>query len=153
MPQFLSEYQSLIAFFGCVFCAAITGALFPTGPWYEALTKPWWTPPNWLFPIAWLILYVMIAIAGWLVWKADGLGPAVIVWGIGLALNAAWSWIMFDRHQIGWALVDLIGMWISIAAFIWLALPINATAAYLFMPYLVWVSYAGALNFWIWRNN
>lgn len=147
------KYGSLIAFLLIVAAAAVTGAKFSPGPWYESLSKPWWTPPKWLFPIAWTILYGMIAVAGWRVWAAEGLGPALAVWGVGLALNAAWSWIMFGEKQIGWALVDLIGMWVSIVAFIVLALPVDRTAAQLFIPYLIWVSYAGALNFVIWRTN
>jgi translocator protein len=149
----MSNTLSLFVFFALVGCAAITGALFPTGDWYEALNRPSWTPPNWVFPIAWTILYFMIAIAGWRVWKAAGFGPALIVWGLGVAFNAAWSWIMFGEHQIGWALADLIAMGISIVLFIALAWPIDRTAAYLFLPYLVWVTYAGALNLWIWQNN
>ena len=149
----MTQYLSLLVFIGFVCCAAITGAMFPTGDWYEALNRPWWTPPNWLFPIAWTVLYLMIAVAGWRVWKADGVGAALVIWAIGLALNAAWSWLMFGEHKIGWALADLTAMWISIVAFIWLAWPIDRTAAYLYLPYLVWVSYAGALNFYIWRAN
>jgi translocator protein len=149
----MSQYVSLFAFFVIVAAAATTGALYTTGPWYEALTKPWWTPPNWLFPIAWTILYFMIAIAGWRVWQAQGIGPALVVWGIGLALNTAWSWLMFGRHEIGLAMVDVTLMWMSIVAFIVLALPVDRTAALLFAPYLVWVSYAAALNFVIWRWN
>ncbi len=149
----MSQYLSLLIFIGLVCFAAVTGALFPTGPWYDALTKPVWTPPNWVFPIAWTILYVMIAIAGWRVWNVSGINSALVVWGIGLVLNAAWSWLMFGEHQIGLALADLIGMWISIAAFIWLARPIDSTAALLMVPYLIWVSYAGALNLNIWLNN
>jgi translocator protein len=149
----MSNVLSGLVFAGFVMCTAITGALFPTGPWYEALNKPWWTPPNWVFPIAWTILYTMIGYAGWRVWKADGITAAVIVWGIGLVLNAAWSWLMFDQHQIGWSMIDLAGMWVSIAAFIWLAMPIDKNAAYLMVPYLIWTTYAGALNLWIWLNN
>ncbi len=149
----MSQYVSLLGFFLIVAAAATTGALYSTGPWYEALTKPWWTPPNWLFPIAWTVLYLMIAIAGWRVWQAQGIGPALVVWGIGLVLNTAWSWLMFGRHDIGLALVDVTLMWMSIVAFIVLALPVDRTAALLFVPYLVWVSYAAALNFVIWRWN
>lgn len=149
----MTEYASLIICFFIVALAAVTGSIFPTGPWYESLKRPWFTPPNWLFPIAWTILYVMIAIAGWRVWQPDGLGLPLAFWAMGLVCNAAWSWLMFGRHDIGWALVDLVALWLTIAAFIWLVLPIDRTAAYLFMPYLVWVSYAGLLNFEIWRTN
>lgn len=149
----MSNAVSLVVFLALVSLAAVTGSQFMPGPWYETLTKPWWTPPKWLFPIAWTILYIMIAVAGWRVWKAEGIGPALMVWTLGLVFNAAWSWIMFGEKQIGWALADLIAMWMTVAAFIVLALPVDRTAALLFVPYLVWVSYAGALNFVIWRWN
>lgn len=149
----MSNAVSLVVFLSLVSLAAVTGSQFMPGPWYETLTKPWWTPPKWLFPIAWTILYIMIAVAGWRVWKAEGIGPALMVWALGLVFNAAWSWIMFGEKQIGWALADLNAMWLTVAAFIVLALPVDRTAALLFVPYLVWVSYAGALNFVIWRWN
>jgi len=149
----MQSYATLFFFFALVAAAAVTGARFEPGPWYDTLVKPSWTPPKWLFPVAWTVLYAMIAVAGWLVWKAEGIGAALVVWAVGLALNAAWSWLMFGEKQIGWALADLVGMWLSIVVFIVLALPVSQTAAWLFVPYLVWVSYAGALNFAIWRAN
>lgn len=149
----MSNAATLIVFLALVSLAAVTGSQFMPGPWYETLTKPWWTPPKWLFPIAWTILYIMIAVAGWRVWQAEGVGPALMVWALGLVFNAAWSWLMFGEKQIGWALADLVAMWLTVAAFIVLALPVDRTAALLFAPYLVWVSYAGALNFVIWRWN
>ncbi len=149
----MGTYASLFVFILIVVAAASTGAFFMPGPWYDVLTKPWWTPPNWLFPIAWTILYLMIAIAGWRVWEVQGFGPAVVIWGLGIVFNAAWSWIMFGEKQIGFALADLIPMWVSVLAFILLALPLDRLAGLLFVPYLVWVTYAGALNFVIWRAN
>ncbi|MEQ1714089.1 MAG: TspO/MBR family protein [Hyphomicrobium sp.] len=149
----MSNAATLIVFLALVSLAAVTGSQFMPGPWYETLTKPWWTPPKWLFPIAWTILYIMIAVAGWRVWQAEGVGPALMVWALGLVFNAAWSWLMFGEKQIGWALADLVAMWLTVAAFIVLAQQVDRTAALLFAPYLVWVSYAGALNFVIWRWN
>lgn len=149
----MTHLPSLLVCFALVAMAAVTGSQFTPGPWYDTLVKPAWTPPNWLFPIAWTILYIMIAVAGWRVWKSDGLGGALAVWGIGLAFNAAWSWLMFGERQIGLALADLVAMWLSIVAFIILASPVDRVAAILFVPYLVWVSYAGALNYVIWRWN
>lgn len=149
----MTYYLSLLIFAGLVCCAAVSGAMFSPGDWYETLNRPPWTPPNWLFPVAWTALYIMMAIAGWRIWKADGFGPALAVWGGGLVFNAAWSWIMFGQHEIGWALADLAALWISILVFIWLAFPIDRQAALLFVPYLIWVSYAGALNLNIWQTN
>lgn len=149
----MSTYASLVVFLMLVGAAASTGALFSPGPWYESLNRPSWTPPNWLFPIAWTVLYIMIAIAGWRMWEAQGMGAAVAVWAIGLVFNAAWSWLMFGRQDIGMALADLVLLWLSVVGFILLAWPVDRTAAWLFVPYFFWVSFAGALNFAVWRLN
>lgn len=144
---------SLAGFFVLVIVAASTGALFSPGPWYASLNKPSWTPPNWAFPVAWTVLYAMIAVAGWRVYEADGFGAALMVWGAALVFNMAWSWIMFGAKEIGWALGDLILLWLSIVVFIWLAWPMDRLAAWLFVPYFFWVSFAGALNLAVWRLN
>lgn len=151
--QPMMDYVPVAVFAGLVVAAASTGAIFMPGPWYEALQKPSWTPPNWLFPIAWTVLYAMIAYAGYLTYRAEGIGPAVIVWGIGIVFNAAWSWLMFGEHKIGLAFADLVLMWLAIVAFIVLAWPLDRTAAYLFIPYFFWASFAGALNWEVWRLN
>jgi len=124
----MEQYISLGVFILLVFAAASTGAVFKPGEWYETLDKPGWTPPNWLFPIAWAVLYLLIALAGWYVWKADGLGLAVMVWGVQLVLNAAWSYFMFGARRIDLAMYDVAGMLISIIAFMMLAWPLSQTA-------------------------
>ncbi|MDX2259894.1 MAG: TspO/MBR family protein [Hyphomicrobiaceae bacterium] len=149
----MADWMSLLPFLGIVFTAALSGALFMPGPWYETLDKPSWTPPNWLFAPAWLVLYVMIAIAGWLVWRDAGYGPALAWWGANIVFNAAWSWLMFGRKRIDLALVDAIAMLVTIIGFIATALPVNETAALLFLPYLAWVSFAAALNAAILKRN
>lgn len=149
----MSKWLSLLGFGLLVFVAASTGAQFEPGPWYDALNKPSWTPPNWLFPVAWTILYAMIAVAGWLVWRRAGFGPALAIWGVGLVLNGLWSYLMFGQQRIDLALVDIAALWVATAAFIWAALPIDLRAALLFAPYLAWVSFAAALNFAVWRMN
>lgn len=149
----MTDTIGLGVFFVLTAAAAVTGGLFGPGPWYLQLNKPSWTPPGWAFPVVWTVLYIMIAIAGWKVWQAHGLGLVVAVWAIQMVLNASWSWIMFGRQQIGWALLDAGGMWISIAAFIALAWPVSQTAALLFMPYLLWVTIAFVLNLRIFQMN
>lgn len=149
----MSSYVALTVFLIVTAAAATTGGLFTPGPWYETLAKPSWTPPNWAFPVVWTILYIMIAIAGWLVWDAKGLSLVVGVWGVQLVLNAAWSWIMFGQKNITLALWDAGAMWLAIAAFIALAWPVSRTAALLFLPYLAWVSIAFYLNWTILRLN
>jgi tryptophan-rich sensory protein len=96
---------------------------------------------------------VLIALAGWIAWRAQGLALALWVWLLQLALNAAWPWLMFGRKQIHLALIDMGALWFAILAFMVLAWPARRTAALLFAPYLAWVSYAAALNFAIWQLN
>ena len=142
----MSDVLSFIPFLVAVVAIAASGAVFRPGEWYLSLDKPWWTPPSWLFAPAWSVLYLMIAIAGWLVWKQAGFGLAFGFWILNLAANAAWSWLMFGRRQMALALVDAIAMLITILAFIRFASPISPAAAWLFVPYLAWVSFASALN-------
>jgi benzodiazapine receptor len=143
----------LLVFLLVVFVAAGSGALFSPGPWYKSLKRPSWTPPDWAFPVVWTILYLMIAIAGWLVWKAQGFGPALAVWGVNIVVNALWSYFMFGRKNIALALADVALLWLLTAAFIVIASGVDKTAGWLFVPYLVWVSIASALNFEVWRLN
>jgi tryptophan-rich sensory protein len=149
----VAEIISLVVFLVIVFIAAGSGAVFSPGPWYRSLNRPSWTPPDWAFPVVWTILYIMIAIAGWLVWKAQGPGPALAVWGLNLVVNAAWSWIMFGLKQIALALADVTLLWLLTVAFIFVAAPVDVIASWLFVPYLVWVTIASALNFEVWRLN
>jgi translocator protein len=149
----MSSYLSLLPFVAAVALTAVTGSRFGPGAWYAALAKPRWTPPGWVFGPVWSVLYVMIAIAGWRVWHVEGIGPALVVWAAGLVLNMAWSWIMFGRRQIGAAFADIVLLWLAVAAFIVLAWPVDRIAAWLFVPYLAWASFAGALNLAIWRMN
>jgi tryptophan-rich sensory protein len=143
----------LAVFAALVVLAAYTGAQFLPGDWYAALNKPTWTPSNWVFPVVWPILYVIIAVAGWLAWRAAGWSPAIIVWGVGLFFNGFWSYLMFGRHEISIALADIALLWLAIVAFIAAAWHVERRASYLYLPYLAWVSFAAALNFAIWRMN
>jgi len=146
---------SLIVFIALVVATAAAGGQFRPGDWYEALTKPPWTPPNWLFAPAWAVLYILIAVAGWLAWRRAGgrVDAAVSIWGLQLLFNAAWSWLFFGRHQMFVALIDIVAMLICIVAFIAINMTSNRPAALLFVPYALWVCYATALNFTLWRLN
>src|SRR5687768_7302876 len=101
--------MSLIVFIALVAAAAVTGAQFEPGEWYAQLTKPSWTPPNWLFGPVWTALYVAIAIAGWRAWVSTGARwtPALAAWVVQLVLNTLWSWLFFGLHKPGLALFDL----------------------------------------------
>ncbi len=124
------------------------GAIFQPGPWYWDLTQPALTPPSWIFTPVWLILYLMIAVAGWLTWRkvASLKHPAVICWGAQLVLNALWSWFFFGLENPELALIDILCLFLLILAFIKYALPVARAAALLFVPYALWVGFAAYLN-------
>jgi tryptophan-rich sensory protein len=149
----VTRYTGLFVFLALVAAAAYFGMTYQPGPFYAALQKPDWTPPNNWFAPVWTVLYVMIALAGWIAWRAQGFGPLLWLWLLQLILNGAWSYLMFGEKQITSALVDIAALWLAILTFIVVAWPVRRSAALLFVPYLLWVSFAAALNFEIWRLN
>lgn len=151
-----SSWIALPGFIAACFLAAMTGAFFRPGEWYERLKKPPWRPPNWLFAPVWTILYVMIAVSGWLVWREAGFAGAALplaVYALQLVLNAIWTPLFFGLHRPDLVFVDIVLVWLSIVATIVRFAPIHAGAALLLVPYLVWVTFATALNFAVWRLN
>lgn len=149
----MADWITLLPFLGAVTLIGASGVMFMPGDWYKTLDKPSWTPPDWLFGPAWSVLYLMIAVAGWMAWQADGFGPALVAWCLNVAFNAAWSWLMFGRRRVALALADAGGMIATIVAFIVLVYPHSPTAAALFLPYLAWTLFAAALNADILRRN
>src|SRR5690606_15020984 len=91
----MTRFLSFLPFLAAVAAVGAFGAWFEPGPWYAALQKPAWTPPGWVFGPVWTVLYVLIAVAGWLVWRVEGLGGALIAWIVQLVLNGTWSFAMF----------------------------------------------------------
>lgn len=146
----------LLGFIAGCLLAALPGALFRPGEWYELLAKPSWRPPNRLFAPVWTVLYITIAVSGWLVWCEVGFASAALplaVYALQLVLNAAWTPIFFGLRRPDLGFVDIVLMWLSILATVVLFFPIHAGAALLLLPYLVWVTFAAALNFAVWRLN
>jgi tryptophan-rich sensory protein len=145
---------SLAAFFLLVAAAATFGSRFEPGEWYEHLVKAPWTPPNWVFAPVWTVLYISIALAGWLVWRADRrLSMALAWWAVQLLLNAAWSWLFFGAHLIGLALLDIVLLALVVGAFMVASAPVSRAATWLFAPYAAWILYATSLNFYAWTHN
>lgn len=144
-----------IPFVFAVIAAASMGMLFPTGEWYRGLNKPSWTPPNWLFPIAWTLLYIGIAIAGWRV--ATSTGPlvttALAFWALQITLNAIWTPAVFGARNLFIGLLIIIALWVAILITTILNFQVDVISGVLFVPYLIWVSYATALNFALFRSN
>lgn len=156
MPSWATDNTlEFIIFLALVAGAAVFGGQWGAGEWYRGLSKPNWTPPNWAFPVAWTLLYILIAISGFLMWNTPGERHDLLIglWGLQLALNALWSYIFFGRHDMRIALAEMGALWLTIAAYIVLGWPVNMLAAALFAPYLVWVSYAFALNLAIVARN
>ncbi|WP_407186260.1 TspO/MBR family protein [Bradyrhizobium centrosematis] len=145
--------QLLVFVVGVVGIGWLIGATNLPGEWYASLAKPAFVPPNWAFPVAWTILYVMMAIAGWRTYRRGPRSSAMLAWAVQLALNFAWSPVMFTLHQIGVALVILIGLFAAIVTYISLEMSRDRPAAVLFVPYAAWVAFAGVLNASIWRLN
>jgi tryptophan-rich sensory protein len=123
--------------------------------WYPSLAKPWFTPPNWAFPVAWTTLFAMMGYASWLVWMAGGRRAqgALAVYGGHLALNALWSVTFFGFQSPGAGLIVLVPFAAAIAATLAAFRPFSRRAAWLMAPYLAWVLFAGVLNGAIWAMN
>ena len=152
----LEDMLSFGVFLAICILAGSAGAIFKPDSWYCSIKKPRWCPPDWLFPLAWSCLYLTIAMAGWLVWRVAGFSGAEIaftVYGLHMILNFAWSPIFFGLRRIDWAFFEIILFWLTLVATIFLFYGIKPTAAYLLMPYLVWATFAGALNFAVWQLN
>ena len=149
----------LILFMVLTFTAAALGAWSSfdgVSSWYPTLVRPSWTPPNWLFGPVWTALYTAMAVAAWLVWRRGGWSEqrlALTLFFVQLTLNAAWSWLFFGLRRPGLAFAEIVVLWLAIAATIYLFQRASMLAAGLLVPYLLWVTFASALNFTLWRLN
>lgn len=138
------------------FAAAWLGARFLPDEWYRGLNKPAWNPPNKIFAPVWTLLYLLMAIAAWLVWRRHGFAGAavpLILYVIQLLLNAAWTWLFFGRHRVDAALADILVLWLVILATLISFWRLEPLASILLAPYLAWVSFAAVLTWTIWRLN
>ncbi|KPK13554.1 MAG: hypothetical protein AMJ67_17255 [Betaproteobacteria bacterium SG8_41] len=153
------DIAGLLAFL--VICLGISAAggaatASSVGTWYQTLQKPFFNPPNWLFAPVWTALYIMMAIAGWRVWRAHGLRgarAAMALFAVQLALNLAWSFLFFGYRMIGAALIEIILLLMAILVTTVLFWKRDRLAGILFVPYAGWVAFATILNFALWRLN
>ena len=147
----------LVAAAAALAVAATGGSLTRIGPWYHALHKPGWTPPDPAFGLIWTIIFSLTAIAGVLAWRGAR-RPTTREWLIGLFalngfLNIAWSLLFFALQRPDWALIEAVALWLSVAGLIAFAWPLSRLAGLLLAPYLVWVTVATLLNYEVVRLN
>ncbi len=155
--QTSAKVMGLISFL--LICMAVGGlGAIATTPeiagWYQTVSKPAWNPPSSIFGPVWTTLYVMMGISGWLIWLPGGVSGArlpLTLFAVQLGLNLAWSWIFFHYHQIGWALVEIVVLWCAILLTTLSFFKRSKLAGSLFIPYLLWVSFAAFLNYTIWQ--
>lgn len=152
---------SILALFGfLVLCALVAGAAAAATQasvhgWYPTLNKPGFTPPDWAFPVAWTLLYILMAVAAWRVWRKGERTdtPAMALWFVQLALNFAWSILFFGLHLVLDGLIDIAALLVVIVATAAAFWSRDRAAGLLMAPYAAWVTFALALNFAIWRLN
>lgn len=150
----MRDLAALGIFVALVACAAFFGAQFQPGPWYQGLQKPPLNPPSWVFGPVWSVLYLGIAVAGWLVWRARPASPTPLtLWGSQLVLNAAWSMLFFGLHLPGFALLEIVLLLALLIATTVLFFRVRSLAGALFVPYTAWVSFAAYLNAGLWYLN
>lgn len=133
--------------------AGATGVMFKPGTWYAELRKPGFTPPNRAFPIVWTILYILIAWAAARVAPQDDTGLAMAFFAVQIVFNAVWSPVFFGLHHMKAGIVVMTILWLAVAGTLWQFWQIDWIAGLMFVPYLVWVSIAFALNASVWWLN
>ncbi|MFE9010667.1 TspO/MBR family protein [Streptomyces cyaneofuscatus] len=156
-PSRRRSWLTLLLLLVLCYGVAAAGALATgdAGSTYAALDRPAWAPPGWLFGPVWTVLYGMIAVAGWLVARRPGPGrrPALVAWGVQLALNALWTPLFFAAEQYGLAFLDISLLLAAVVTTALLCARVDRRAAWLLVPYLLWVGYAAALNLALWLAN
>lgn len=138
-----------------VFATAAVGAAasVEAGPFYLQLVRPDWAPPASVFGPVWGVLYALMGVAVWLVWRRQGSATALILFLLQLALNALWSWLFFGWHLGAYAFADVLVLWALILATLLSFWRVQPLAGALLLPYLLWVSFAAALNYSVWQLN
>lgn len=136
--------------------AGALGAIFAPGDWYNNLVKPTWNPPGWVFGPVWSVLYILMAVAAWVVWKQGGWkrqqGPLLVFVGQ-LTLNALWTPVFFGMHRPDLAFAVIVLLWLAIVVTVYTFWKVSRAAAGCLLPYLAWVTFAAALNFRLWQLN
>ena len=155
-----NDYVLLGASVALTLVAAAVGGIITASPvqtWYQTIQRPPWNPPDWLFGPVWTILYLMMAVALWRVWRLgwgeSGVRVAVVLFLIQLILNVLWSFVFFGLRQPGWGFLEIVVLWGFILATLITFYRLERLAGLLLIPYLAWVTFAGILNGVVWRLN
>jgi tryptophan-rich sensory protein len=138
------------------FGVAYLSSQFEPGEWYRTISKPSWTPPGWIFGPVWSLLYLSMGVSAWLVWRkrtGEAVRLPLSIYLVQLIVNGLWSWFFFGRQMIGVALLDLVILVLVVSINLVLFMRIDRRAGVLLIPYLIWICFAAALNFQIWRLN
>lgn len=165
--QTRGDVRDWVALFGWIALSLSAGAVGAVASlnareFYATLNKPIWAPPGWLFGPVWTVLYVLMGVSAWLVWREPApagnatttlRGRALVLFVVQLVLNALWTWLFFRWQRGALSAVEIVALWLLIAWLIALFARMGRVAAWLLVPYLVWVTYAAALTFALWRAN
>ena len=148
----------LIGWMLLVFTAAAIGGLASAqaGAFYAELVRPGWAPPGWLFGPVWSVLYALMGISAWLVWRARGFAGArcaLLLFMAQLGVNALWTWLFFAWHRGALAFAEILLLWVMIVGTILLFWRTSKLAGGLLLPYLAWVTFAAVLTYAIWQRN
>lgn len=155
-PSAGRQALALVGWLALCFAASGTAVFVAVDGWYAGLLKPAWNPPAWVFGPVWTSLYVLMAVAAWLVWREGGWkaqGQALVLFLLQWLLNALWTPLFFGMHSPGLAFAEIVTLWLALAATLKSFWRVRKSAGILLVPYLAWVSLAAALNFTIWRLN
>jgi len=157
-PTSRKQILSLAAWLVATFVTGVIGAIASAnaGLFYGELSQPSWAPPAWLFGPVWSVLYVLMGVAAWLVWREHSFraaSTALTLFVAQLFANALWTWIFFVWHQGALSLAEIMALWMLIASTILAFWRLHKLAALLLVPYLAWVSFATALTVSLWRLN
>lgn len=156
--SFKTQFFGLLGWLALTFAAGSVGAIASAQAkdFYGQLLQPAWAPPGWLFGPVWSVLYALMAVAAWLVWRRHGFRgatAALVLFAMQLVANALWTWLFFGLHRGGLSLAEIGVLWVLIAANILAFWRLQRLAAVMLLPYLAWVSFAAALTLSLWRMN
>jgi translocator protein len=154
----LRDAAALAGWLLASFAAAAVGGVASANAdgFYQQLARPGWAPPPWLFGPVWSVLYVLMGVAAWLVWRERGFRGArgaLVLFGVQLAANALWTWLFFAWRRGALAFAEVLLLWVLVAATLIAFRRVRPLAGALLVPYLLWVSFAAALTFAVWRMN